>query len=52
MKLIDFYEQQKSYLGNRVGFEEAKNIILDYSKLNGIEIPTIFRSVLEIYNQN
>lgn len=32
--------------GNRVGFEEAKHIIYDYSKASDIDIPRVFESVL------
>ena len=52
LKFSDFYEREKIKYGNQVGFEEAKHIILDYAKTNDIEIPRVFESVLEIYEQN
>lgn len=49
IKLVDFYEREKNNLHHRVGFEEAKNTILDYSRRNQINIPELFKSVYEIY---
>lgn len=42
LKFSDFYEREKLKYDNLVGFEEAKNIIHDYAKINGIVIPSVF----------
>ena len=45
----DFYEREKNNQDGRVGFEEAKDIIFQYSKYVDMKIPDVFESVLEIY---
>lgn len=45
INLVDFYEREKNNLDGQVGFEEAKNIVIEYSRINNVEIPHLFRSV-------
>lgn len=46
LKFSDFFEREKIKYGNKGGFEEAKNIIIDYSKASDTDIPNVFESVL------
>lgn len=51
IKFRDFYEREKISHDQKVGFAEARNIIYEYARMNHIDIPEVFTSVLSIYEQ-